>query len=360
MLESCQARERGPIMAERILRIGFIGNGKGANRYHIPFSQTLPDKFCVKTIYARHAGGPWPELPSVEYTTNLEAMLADPEIDVVEISTPIPTHYALIKQALRAGKHVVCDKAFVGTVAEAEEVYALAAEQGVTAQCYQNRRFDSDYLTARKVAESGKLGKIYEIVTHYDYWREEFFRMAHEGTYDRLGGIVYGHSCHCVDQLIDWLGIPDRWRAEARQLGGEGRPDMYFDFDLYYDERGVKATAAASYLAAIQRPSFEVYGERGTFIRVEKDQQERDLKKFYLPAGHPDFGLDTPEQWGVLRYYDDAGHMHEERVEPVRSTYARFFEALYETLVHGAPQLVKPEETIAQLRILEDAMRDLH
>ena len=346
-------------MEDRILNIGFIGNGKGANRYHIPFSWVLPEKFRIKTVYAPHLGGPWPELPGVEYTTDLEAMLADPAIDIVEISTPHSTHYALTKQALEAGKHVVCDKAFVGTVAEAEELYALAETKGVTVQCYQNRRFDSDYLTARKVAESGKLGRVYEIVTHYDYWREVFYQMANEGAYDRLNGIVYGHSCHCVDQLIDWLGIPDRWNAEARQLGGEGHPDMAFDFDLYYDKVGIKATAAASYLAAIQRPSFEVYGERGTFIKVEKDQQERDLKKFYLPEGHDDFGLDTPEQWGVLRYYDEDGVMHEERVETVRSTYSGFYEALYETVAKGAPQLVKPEETIAQLRILEDATRDL-
>ena len=346
-------------MPDRILNIGFIGNGKGTNRYHAPFSLALPDKFRIKTIYARHAGGPWAPIPGTEYTTDIDAMLGDPDIDIVEISTPHATHYALTKQALVAGKHVVCDKAFVGTVAEAEELYALAAEKGVTVQCYQNRRFDSDYLTARKVMESGRLGRVYEIVTHYDYWRESFFQMANEGEYDRMNGIVYGHSCHCVDQLIDWLGVPDRWHAEARQLGGAGRPDMYFDFDLYYDELGIKATAAASYLAAIQRPSFEVYGERGTFVKVEKDQQERDLKKFYLPVGHDDFGLDAPEQWGTLRYYDDEGAMHEERVETVRSTYSRFYEALYETVAKGAPQLVKPEETIAQLRILEDATRDL-
>ena len=92
---------------------------------------------------------------------------------------------------------------------------------------------------------------------------------------------------------------------------------------------------------------------------MEKDQQERDLKKFYLPAGHPDFGLDTPEQWGVLRYYDEDGIMHQERVETVRSTYSGFYEALYETVANGAPQLVKPEETIAQLRILEEATEGL-
>ena len=346
-------------MAERILNIGFIGNGKGANRYHMPFSQALPEKFRIKTVYAPHLGGPWPEIPGVEYTNDLEAMLADPEIDIVEISTPHSTHYALTKQALEAGKHVVCDKAFVGTVAEAEELYALAEAKGVTVQCYQNRRFDSDYLTAKAVAESGKLGRVYEVVTHYDYWREAFHQMAMQGEYSRLNGIVYGHSCHCVDQLIAWFGVPDRWNAEARQLGGEGRPDTCFDFDLYYDELGIKATAASSYLAAIQRPSFEVYGTRGTFVKVEKDQQERDLKRFYLPASHPDFGLDEPSQYGVLRYYDEGGAFHEERVETVRSTYSGFYEALYETVANGASQLVRPEETIAQLRILEDATKEL-
>ena len=63
--------------------------------------------------------------------------------------------------------------------------------------------------------------------------------------------------------------------------------------------------------------------------------------------------------WGILRYYDEDGTMHQERVETVRSTYSGFYEALYETLVNGAPQLVKPEETIAQLRILEEATKDL-
>ena len=346
-------------MADRILTIGFIGNGKGANRYHMPFTLALPEKFKIKTVYARRLGGPWPKVPGVEYTTDLEAMLADPAIDIVEISTPHATHYALTKQALEVGKHVVCDKAFVGTVAEAEELFALAEAKGVTVQCYQNRRFDSDYLTARKVMASGKLGRVFEIVTHYDYWREEMLTFAREGAYSRLDGIVYGHSCHSVDQLIDWLGVPDRWRAEASQLFGEGHPETYFDFDLYYDKLGIKATAAANYHAAIQRPSFEIYGTRGTFIKVEKDQQERDLKKFYLPAGHADFGLDTPGQYGTLRYYDEDGGFHEERVETVRSSYCGFYEALYETVAHGAPQLVAPEETIAQLRILEDATEGL-
>lgn len=346
-------------MAERVINIGFIGNGKGTNRYHAPFSLAMPNKFCIKTIQARHISHEaWASIPGVEYTTDMDAMLHDPAIDVIEISTPHHTHYALTKAALMAGKHVVCDKAFVETVAEAEELFALANEKGVTVQCYQNRRFDSDYLTAKMVVESGKLGRIHEVVTHYDYYRPEMVEQMRNGTYDRLMGITYGHSCHSVDQLIAWFGIPDRYHAEARQIFGPGRPDSSYRFELYYDELQLKAIADASYVSAIQRPSFEVYGEFGTFIKVEKDQQERDLKHFYLPVGHPDFGLDTPEQWGTVVWWDES-RRHEERVETLRSSYCGFYEALWETLVNGAPQLVKPEETIAQLRIMEDATREL-
>ena len=347
-------------MADRILNIGFIGNGKGTNRYHAPFSLALPDKFRVRTIQARHIDhSVWPAIPGVRYTTDRDELLADPAIDIVEISTPHHTHYELTKAALEAGKHVVCDKAFVETAAQAQELFDLAASKGVTVQCYQNRRFDSDLVTAQQVMASGKLGQVFEVVTHYDYWREEYLRYAQEGRYDRLSGICYGHACHSVDQLISWFGIPDRWQVETRQLFGPGHPETCYDFDLYYDELGIKATVASTYHMAIQRPSFELYGTRGTFVKVDKDQQERDLKHFYLPAGHADFGLDTPDQWGTLRWYDDAGTMHQERVETVRSSYCGFYEALYETVAHGAEQLVKPEETIAQLRILEQATAEL-
>lgn len=345
-------------MQERILNLGYIGNGKSANRYHIPFAQDRPDMFRVKAAFARHIDHQtWPAVPGVAYTTRLEDILDDPEIDVVEVVTPSKTHYGYAKRALEAGKHVVVDKPFAATCDQASELFDLAERKGVTVQCYQNRRFDSDYLTAKQVLDSGRLGEVFEVVTSYDYYRP--WQLA-DAAFDPVDGAAYGHGTHCLDQLIAWFGEPDRVTSDVRQLNGPGRANDYFDFDLYYDDFGLKATARANYRSAIQRPSFELYGSRGTYIKMEKDQQERDLKHFYLPAGHPDFGLDAPGQRGLLRWYDDAGSMHEERVEGVRSSYAQFYDALYETVAHGAPQLIKPEETLAQLRILEDAMEQLH
>lgn len=343
-------------MADRTLNIGYIGNGKSANRYHIPFVLDRPDKFRVKTVQAPHIDHEtWAVVPGVAYTTEAADILNDPDIDIVEIVTPSMLHYEYAKRALEAGKHVVVDKPFAATKTQAEELFSLAVERGVTVQCYQNRRFDSDFLTAQQVLASGKLGHVFEVVTSYDYWRPHQMDGA---PFSQVNSAAYGHGTHCLDQLISWFGVPDRAHADLRQLSGSGTANDYFDFDLYYDDRGLKATAHANYASAFQRPSFELYGTKGAYLKYEKDQQERDLKHFYLPAGHEDFGLDTPEQYGTLRYEDESG-WHEERVVSVRSSYARFYDALYETVAHGAPQLVKPEETLTQMDILEQGFKGL-
>ena len=94
------------------------------------------------------------------------------------------------------------------------------------------------------------------------------------------------------------------------------------------------------------------------FVKAEKDKQEADLKKFYLPD-HEDFGLDQPENFGTLTYYDEDGHYHEESVETVTGDNGRYYDALYETIINGAPQLVTEEQTMAQMKILADATKDL-
>ena len=128
----------------------------------------------------------------------------------------------------------------------------------------------------------------------------------------------------------------------------------YFDLDLHYDQ--LKVSIRSSYFRLKSRPSFAVYGTKGVFIKQTEDQQEHDLKHFYLPGSdHPDFGVDTPDQYGTLTYVADDGSYHEEKVVSEVGDYSRVYEAVYQSLVHGAPKLVKDEETLAQLQILETA-----
>ena len=341
------------------LTIGYLGNGKSANRYHLPFALNRPEKIRVKTIYQRHVRHDvWPAIEGVRYTDKLEELLGDPEIEVIVVCTPAATHAALARQVLEAGKHCVVEKPFAVSEEEAKSVFALAHEKGLTVECYQNRRFDSDFLTVQQVIASGRLGLLFEVDMHYDYYRAA----VPEGvaTYSRENAFLYTHACHTVDQVISYFGRPTSVQADVRQLLGAGRMNDYFDLDFDYAEQNLKVSVKSSYFRAKARPSFAVYGRRGVFIKETQDRQEADLKKFYLPQGHADFGLDLPEHYGTLIYYDENGNYHEEKVPSVRGDYARFYDALYETIVNGAPPLVKKEETMLQMRILEQAGKSLH
>ena len=94
------------------------------------------------------------------------------------------------------------------------------------------------------------------------------------------------------------------------------------------------------------------------FTKAQKDRQEADLKHFYMPYEHDDFGLDAPEDYGTL-IYDEEGHYHEEKVETVKGDYGYYYDALYETIINHKPQLVTKEQTLLQMKILEDAIKGL-
>lgn len=339
-------------MQNRKLVIGYIGNGKSTNRYHLPFVLNRPDKIRVKMIYQRNlAKQDWARIVGVEYTDDLEKILHDPEIDVLVVTTATAAHYPLAKKVLEAGKNCVVEKPFATSAEEAAELFQLAREKGVMVQCYQNRRFDSDFLTAQKVLASGKLGELFEVNMNYDYYRA----YVPEGveSYRKEDAFLYTHACHTVDQVLSWFGKPLEVRSDVRQLLGQGHMNDYFDLDLFYE--GFKVSVKSSYFRAKSRPSFELYGRRGYFVKATEDRQEADLKKFYLPAGHPDFGLDLPEHYGTLIYYDEAGNYHEEKVPSEKGDYARFYDALYETLLHGVAPLVTEAQTMEQMRILAEA-----
>ena len=343
-------------MTDKKVTIGFIGNGKSANRYHIPFILTRKDKFTLKTVWSfDRSKDVWQDVPGVHYTENLDDVLKDPEIDVVVVSLPHKLHYMYGKKVLEAGKNCVMEKPFTETVEQADELFSLAKEKGVLIEAYQNRRFDSDYLTVQKVIQSGKLGDLLEMEMHFDYYRPEVPESVHE--FSRPNSYLYGHACHTLDQVIALFGKPDNVHYDVRQLLGQGRMNDYFDIDMYY---GVfKVSVKSSYFRIKSRPSFVVYGKKGMFIHEKKDLQERDLKRFYMPQDHEDFGKDQPEDYGTLTYYDDNGVYHEEKVPSVNGSYAMYYDALYETLVHGKEPLVKPEQTKLQVQMLEEGISGL-
>ena len=337
-----------------MLTIAYIGNGKSTNRYHLPFSTKLTDKIKVKTIYSPSGRITWEKNPGTNYTSDINDIYNDPEIQLVVVTTPSPLHFKLGKEVLEHGKNVLIEKPFTETSEEAKELFRLADEKGLFIQCYQNRRYDSDFLTVQKVIESGVLGDLLEVEMHYDYFRPE---VPESIEHFSIGtSYLYGHACHTLDQVISYFGRPDDVHYEVRQLLGDDRMNDYFDLDLFYGR--MKVSVKSSYFRLKERPSFVVYGKKGVFVKETKDRQEEHLKMFYMPENE-DLGIDLPEHYGTLTYMDDEGVFHEEKVVSEIGDYSRVYEDIYETLINGKPKAVKDEETLLQIEMLEKGIQQV-
>lgn len=156
-----------------VINCAFIGFGKSTTRYHLPYVLNRKDSWHVAHIFRRHAK-PEEQAPiysHIHFTSDLNEVLNDPDVKLVVVCTHADSHFEYAKRALEAGKNVLVEKPFTPTLAQAKELFALAKSKGLTVTPYQNRRFDSCFLTAKKAIESGKLGEIVEVESHFDYYR---------------------------------------------------------------------------------------------------------------------------------------------------------------------------------------------
>ncbi|HEX9026610.1 MAG TPA: oxidoreductase [Clostridium sp.] len=337
-----------------MLTIGYIGNGKSTNRYHLPFVLQRKN-IKVKTVYQRNPKNEsWKRIAEVNYTSDLDELLNDKDIQLIVICTGHDSHYDYAKMILEHNKHCLVEKPFMETSEQAKEILALAKEKGLIIQAYQNRRFDSDFLTVQKVIEEGKLGELFELEMQFDYYRPEIPESS--TNFIPSMSYLYGHGCHTLDQVISYFGKPDNIHYDVRQLLGAGRVNDYFDLDLYYGK--LKVSVRSSYFRIKERPSFVVYGKKGCFVKVTKDRQEEHLKLFHMPE-NKDFGVDTVKHYGVLTYIDEEGIIHEEKVKSVNGDYGRVYDDLYEAVINGKSKTITDEQTLLQMVILETGIKDL-
>lgn len=330
-----------------MLTIGYVANGKSTNRYHLPFVMQR-ESIKVKTIYARNIeNSKWDKIEGIKYTTKIDELMNDDQIQMVVVCTPHESHYHYAKMALDHGKHVLVEKPFMMTFEESKEIFEYAKEKGLLVQCYQNRRYDSDFLTVQKVIESGKLGDLIEMEMHFDYYRPEVSEASTE--FKPYEGFLYGHGCHTLDQAVSYFGVPDTVKYDVRCLLGADKANDYFDLDLFYGN--FKVSVKSSYFRIKRRPSFIVYGKRGMFVKETPDRQEEHLKLFHMTENE-DFGKDELQHYGTLTYIED-GIIKEEKVPTVNGDYGRVYDAIYETIINGKDSVVKDEQTLAVMKMLE-------
>lgn len=328
-----------------------IGFGKSATRYHLPYVLARKETFCVKRIYDKYRD---PQREAAEiyrgigFTSQLADILNDPQITLVTVCTHPDSHFDYARLCLEHGKNVLVEKPFTTTLEEARTLFALARARGLLVTPFQNRRFDSCFLTMKKAIASGKLGNIIEIESHFDYFRPEA-ELRRGGAFD---GAFYGLGVHTLDQILSLFGRPQQVFCHLRHLRQPENPDDAFEAQLFY--QGMKAIVKTSHLVKTPYPKFIVHGTRGSFIRYQIDQQENALKAGLMP-GDPGFAAD--EEAALLEYVDESGVSRREHLLPVEGDYGRVYDAIFATLTTGAANYVSEEQALTNLEILESAFR---
>jgi len=331
-----------------MLNIAIIGYGNAVLNYHLPYLEKR-ENINVKYIFRREEDRvqegtdqeDWH--PSIHFTTDLDEILKDKEIELIVICTHVGSHVEYATTALKNNKHALVEKPFAPTIEEANQVFDLAKSKGLIAMANQNRRFDGDFLTLKKVLESGKLGNIVEIQSHYDYFRPQSIKKGNFGT-------LYGLAVHTIDQMIALYGKPDDVHYDVRSIYYPGEADDYIDIDFYFGK--TKVTIKCSMSVKIEHPKFTVHGDKGSFIKYSSGHQKKN------PNGPTQlaFELEPEENWGRISYVEDNGEEQDAKVQSEITDYGILYEELYQAIKNDGEKPVKDEEVITVLKILEDGL----
>lgn len=330
-----------------MLTAAYVGFGVSVREYHIPYVENRND-IRVKYVFRREEDIAQfseyePFYPEIIFTTDFAEVLHDDEVNLVVVSAPDRFHMLYAKQILEAGKHTLIEKPFASTAAEASACFELAKSKGLICMPNQNRRFDADFLAVKEVVESGKLGDLVRLESHYDYFKTN-------GWYDHLG-TLYNLSVHMVDQIISLLGMPDRIHLDVRSIHHPGIGDDYYDLEFFYGN--CKASVNTSMCVLIDYPRFTLHGTKGSFTLppVLHNSGKKKVVGRHVISTAPA----AQDRWGTLVYINDAKEQVIERVPVGSAHYERIYDSLIDAIEHGASKCVRDEEAVKVLEILEEA-----
>jgi predicted dehydrogenase len=339
-------------MANSDLRVGILGYGTGGRVFHAPLVTATPGLAVASIVTANpeRAAQARSDYPEADVVAGADALFAQAdELELIVVSTPNRTHVPLALRAIELGVPVLVDKPFAPTAAEAETVVQAAKAAGVGLTVFQNRRFDSDFLTLRKLLDAGRLGDVVRFESRYDRWvpkpRDNWREL---GDPAEAGGVLYDLGAHIIDQALQLFGPVDEVYAEVDRR----RPGVAVDDDVFvslHHTGGVRSQLWASTLAATRNPRFRLMGTRATFTKYGLDVQEPQIKAGKRP-GDEDWGVEPESDAGTLGVNDDV-----ETVPTETGRYEQFYAEVRDALLGNGEFPVDPESSVETLRVIEAA-----
>lgn len=316
------------------IRVGLVGYGLAGAVFHAPLIRACSRLDLSAVLTTRQAPNRVGSLSELLQSS-----------DLVVVASPNTTHFSIASAALEARKHVLVDKPLTCDVEEADDLIRLADERGRVLTVFHNRRWDSDYLTLKRILP--RFGSIPLYEAHWDRFRPAI-KPGWRETNAPGSGLWYDLGPHLVDQALQLFGMPQAVSADILAQRAEAMAEDYFDVTLHYGSRRV--CLRSSTLVIEQRPRFAVHGSEASFVKFGLDPQEAALKAGADPLA-PDFGID--KRTGTLTFPDGK----EQNVPNERGDYLAFYEAIADSILDGAPLPVGPKDARDGLQLISLARR---
>lgn len=320
--------------------------------FHAPFISANP-KFNLYGVLERTKNLAQEKYPNVKTFRTLEEMLAHENIELVVVNTPSVTHFEFAEKVIKAGKHIIVEKPFTATVKQAEKLIELAKEKNRMLSVFQNRRYDSDFKTVKKVLDNNLLGEIVDVEIHYDRFNSNLSYKAHKETPTPATGSLYDLGAHLIDQALVLFGFPNAVYASLDNIRPNSKVTDYFDVKLYYNSHRV--TLKSSYFVREALPAFIFHGKKGSFLKSRGDVQEADLQSEKNPKTKL-WGIEPETEKGLL-HTDKDGKIIKEYINSQNGNYMEYYDEIYEAIRNKKFLPVTGTEGMNVIKVIEAAIK---
>lgn len=330
---------------------GLMAYGMSGRIFHAPFIHTNPH-FILKGIVERHEKRASKLYPGITEYNSVNELLNDAEVELVIVNTPNNLHFEHAMLALKAGKHVLLEKPAAASSEEVKTLFTTAKKFNRHLMVYQNRRYDSGFLSTKEVIESGRLGQLIEVTFRMDRYKAAIGIKSFKETKGvPAGGLVYDLGAHLLDNAIALFGRPLSFhKTTGIYRDGSEVPDYFHYHLLYPNQLNVYLTSGLQ--IAGETPGFWVNGTLGSFIKNRTDVQEAQLDTGMMPSDNA-YGIEPADNEGILTTVDFNNEKKVETVPSVKGDYNQIFEAAYHTIRENALFPVTEEQIAWQIEMLE-------
>ncbi|KAK1057234.1 hypothetical protein LTR33_013691 [Friedmanniomyces endolithicus] len=350
------------------IKVGLLGYGFSTKVFHLPYILPNPDfevyAFLQRSEAPKDKSKVEPgehctvDYPNAKHYRTIEDFCADPEIQLVSVCTKVGVHVEHAEKALLAGKHVVVEKPFTTTSAECDHLIEVAKKSGKILTVFQNRRYDSDFLTLRKLFAEKAFGEVTEFQNHYDCDNPPWMRSTDMG-WSPGNGMLFGLGTHSVDQTLLLFGKPKSVTGFTRALKLRGsETDDTFTVILQYDgeQKDLVCTVKTTVISPLPMERMLKYMVRGTavaFVKTGEDPQV-DHHMAGMKADDPKFGAEPEGYYGYLSTTKDSALGESKRIlESEKGCYMDYYRDVAKAIRGEAEVAVKPEQSRMGIRVIE-------